>query len=729
MSFRLKTILGIVLIQATLLLILNWYGFNALKTSNSDELIKRAETTASQFVSTISDAILLSDLAALKSYVEEILKNPDILYAKIVVQNVVLAEAGDPATLVKGSVIDNSFEDVTDDVFDTSLDITIGAEKYGRVELGFSTKQIADTLKTTQKKLFAFDALAMVLLTIFSYLLGMYLTRGLETLKKASRQVAAGNLGYQIAVQGTDELAQATVAFNEMSSKLARLDMQRRRTEQELNESRELALSATKSKSQFLANMSHEIRTPLTSIIGFAETLLDSQSGEGEKTESIYTIIRNGRHLLTLINDILDLSKIESDNVTLEVMTVQPLTLLREIELLAGGLAREKGLMYTTDITFPIPRSIQTDPTRIKQILLNLVNNAVKFTEQGQIRIHCRFDQRSRRLYFEVHDSGIGMSAEELAKLFQPFVQANASTTRKYGGTGLGLNISKRLVILLGGEMSVGSAEGKGTCFQFYVPTNAEQNDEFIHSVEAIPHNSSTEIVTDIPALTGHVLIAEDSPDIRRLVSMYVRKAGVVASVAENGQIAVELALSNHFDLVLMDMQMPILDGLEATKRLRNAGYNKPIVALTANAMMEDRERYRIAGADDFLSKPVSQPAFYAMLRTYLKPATTSSNAAPSDVNFQDLVRRFVARLPKMRDEINQALAKGDLKVVNSVAHKLKGLGGSFGFPEITRVAADVEQLSEGHSSDLRSDLADDLARRVEELCKLCIELEVHGRH
>jgi len=656
------------------------------------------------------------------------LKNQDLLYAKIIVQNVVLAEGGDSAMLGKKSMIDHSFEDVTDDVFDTSLDITIGAEKYGRVELGFSTKEIAETLQTTQKKVFAFDALAMVLLTIFSYLLGMYLTRGLETLKKASRQVAAGNLGYQIAVQGTDELAQATVAFNDMSSKLAMLDMERRRTEQELNESRELALSATKSKSQFLANMSHEIRTPLTSIIGFAETLLDSQSGEGEKTESVYTIIRNGRHLLTLINDILDLSKIESDNITLESMTVKPLTLLREIELLAGGLAREKGLTYTTDITFPIPKSIQTDPTRLKQILLNLVNNAVKFTEKGQIRILCRFDQRCHRLFLEVHDSGIGMSAEELAKLFQPFVQANASTTRKYGGTGLGLNISKRLAVLLGGEMSVNSVQGQGTRFLFYVPTNSEQTDEFIHSEEEIPHQSSAEIVTDVPTLAGHVLIAEDSPDIRRLVSMYVRKTGADASVAENGQIAVELALANHFDLVLMDMQMPILDGLEATKQLRNAGYNRPIVALTANAMVEDRERYRIAGADDFLSKPVSQPAFYALLRTYLKPATTSSNAAPSDINFQDLVRRFVARLPKMRDEINQALAKGNLKVVNSVAHKLKGLGGSFGFLEITRVAADIELLSEGYSSEPRSDLEEDLARKVEELCKLCVELEVHGR-
>ncbi len=234
MSFRLKTILGIVLIQATLLLLLNWYGFNAFKSSNEEEFLKRAQTTTALFASTVHNAVLASDLAALESFVDEILTNHDIVYARILAREVVLAQGGDSVALARPFLADTRFEDVTGSVFDSGADINIAAKKYGRVELGFTTKAMQEVLAEARHKLFVFDALAMTLLAIFSYLLGLYLTRGLETLKKASRCVAEGDLGYQIAVRGSDELAQTAAAFNDMSSKLALLDQEHRRAENEI---------------------------------------------------------------------------------------------------------------------------------------------------------------------------------------------------------------------------------------------------------------------------------------------------------------------------------------------------------------------------------------------------------------------------------------------------------------------------------------------------------------
>ena len=234
MSFRLKTILGILLIQATLLLILNWYGFNAFKSSSNRELLKHAETTTSLFASTSYNAVLASDLSALKSFVDEILTSHDIVYVKIIAQDIVLAQGGDAAALARPFRADTHFENVTDGVFDASADIHIGTKKYGRVELGFATQAMEEMLTTARQKLFAFDALAMTLLALFSYLLGLYLTRGLKALKNASKQVAEGHLGYQIAVHGTDELAETAAAFNDMSNKLAVLDQERGRAENEI---------------------------------------------------------------------------------------------------------------------------------------------------------------------------------------------------------------------------------------------------------------------------------------------------------------------------------------------------------------------------------------------------------------------------------------------------------------------------------------------------------------
>lgn len=486
------------------------------------------------------------------------------------------------------------------------------------------------------------------------------------------------------------------------------------RVEHELISAREEALSANHAKSRFLANMSHEIRTPLTAIIGFADMLGDNRQTQTEKIEAAHTISRNGRHLIGLINDILDLSKIESNKLDLERLNVSPLAVLAETESLMGSLARDKGLLYETQVDFPIPGLIQTDPIRLKQILLNLIGNAIKFTEKGSVHIHVNYDAEDEHLHFEIADTGIGMHPEAQAKLFQPFMQADVSTTRKYGGTGLGLNISKRLAELLGGNMSVQSSVDVGTRFHFSIATGRVQADKMIMNWDKQQSHHEIPEAVAIPDLHGKVLLAEDSPDIQRLVSMYIRKTGAEVTLAENGQVAVEQALGGEFDLILMDMQMPVMDGLEATEWLRKTGYDKPIVALTANAMQEDRERYRVAGADEFLSKPVVQAEFYAMLRIFLKQATATTQVSVNDDHeYQALVQRFTDNLPGMLDEIHQALIHGDHEAVRAVAHKLKGMGGSFGYPLITDIAGRIENLARENRIEAISPHFDNLKQQA----------------
>jgi signal transduction histidine kinase/CheY-like chemotaxis protein len=485
-----------------------------------------------------------------------------------------------------------------------------------------------------------------------------------------------------------------------------------------LRVARDEAVAASHTKSSFLANMSHEIRTPLTSIIGFAEVLQDPEVAADDKADAARTIIRNGRHLLEVINDILDLSKIESNQLALEQIEVGLPKLLSDIQALAAGRAEEKSLLFTIGHHLPLPPTLRTDPVRLKQILLNFCSNAIKFSDEGEVRLEVRHDAARARLCFEVTDTGIGMSQREIARLFKPFVQADVSTTRKFGGTGLGLYISKQLADMLGGEIHVASEPGRGSRFTLTVPvgvqarpiemlTDSRDFDDFQRPAFQIT-------AIEVPALSGRVLVAEDGADNRRLLGTYLRQAGLEFDMVGNGSLAVERALANDYALVLMDIQMPVMDGVSATRRLRASGYGGAIVALTANVMQADVAQYRQCGCDDVLAKPIDRARFYAVLQTHVG-VTALPEPAQDDAYARELAgltAEFVAGLPATFDAIDCAVRVADWAALGALLHTLKGTAGSYGFAPITAMARDVERQLEAGRTDLVGELCTDLIRR-----------------
>ncbi len=411
----------------------------------------------------------------------------------------------------------------------------------------------------------------------------------------------------------------------------------RKEVEQELVKAKYTAEAANRAKSEFLANMSHEIRTPMTAILGFAD-LLTGDTGVIDVVDAANIIKRNGEHLLDIINDILDLSKIEAGRLHMETIPCSPCEIVADVASLMRVRADTQGLSLTVEHTGPIPETIISDPTRLKQVLTNLVGNAIKFTKAGNVRLATRLVENGKdgpKMQLDIIDTGIGMTKEQVGKLFQPFTQADSSTTRKFGGTGLGLVVSRRLAEMLGGTITVTSAPGEGSTFSLTVATGPLDDVRMLeHPAEvATAVENRVRAKVEIPdKLDCRILLAEDGLDNQRIISFILGKAGAQVVVAENGQIAVEKALAclpgrgrrhddeeEPFDLILMDMQMPVMDGYEATRKLRSEGYTGPIIALTAHAMKADRQKCLDAGCDNYVSKPIDRGKFLPLVAQYIE--------------------------------------------------------------------------------------------------------------
>ena len=394
-----------------------------------------------------------------------------------------------------------------------------------------------------------------------------------------------------------------------------------KRAEEELARARDAAQTSSRRKAEFLANMSHEIRTPMTAILGFSDLLATAELTRSEQGEFLQLIRSNGDALLRLINDILDLSRIEADHLHIQQQDCQLQPLLDDVLAAVKMLAAEKGIGLQLVCRLPLPDTIRTDPARLRQILVNLVSNAVKFTQQGEVHLQVRTLAEGTRLQFVVKDTGIGIPADRLQELFQPFVQVDRSDTRRFGGSGLGLAISQRLAQALGGQIEVASELDQGSAFSLTIDSGLAAG--VCLSPPPAAEREAGPAVARVREFSGRVLLAEDSTDCQMVVRFLLKKRKLDVDLAADGQVACELAEQSRsegrpYDLILMDMQMPRLNGFEATRWLRQQGWRGPIVALTAYAMAGDRERCLQAGCDDYLAKPISMNEFQAILQRHL---------------------------------------------------------------------------------------------------------------
>lgn len=516
---------------------------------------------------------------------------------------------------------------------------------------------------------------------------------------------------------------------------------------------------ASVAKSEFLANMSHEIRTPMTAILGFTDLLAE----ESEKTltakqrlEAVDTIKRNGEHLLTIINDILDLSKIEAGKMTVEKVPTNLLQLLHDVLNLMQVKSRAKGIQLKLALESKVPAMVESDPVRLKQILVNLIGNAIKFTETGSVSLHLRmgeFANGEAKIHIDVRDSGIGMTSEQLGRLFGAFEQADTSTTRRFGGTGLGLRISKRLAEILGGDLTVDSEVGVGSVFSLTIGVTVIPGARLISQLE--PTAPTAAKVSAPPRTTStslhglRILLAEDGPDNQRLISFHLRKAGADVLIADNGRAALELLTVNGtlqgplqnppaVDLILTDMQMPEMDGYTLAGELRKRGWKLPILALTAHAMSGDAQKCIDAGCDQYLSKPIDKvklidtcgqfvPANQAARQSSESPASAALRTA-FEKPMEPVLRSELANEPEMLELIDAFLDSFAQKIqlmsefcdqqrfdeLAVLAHQMKGSCGGYGYPTLSHAAKCVELKARNNDDPATIETA------VHELVTLC---------
>jgi PAS domain S-box-containing protein len=734
MSFRLKTILGVALIEAVLLVILVSEALSFLYETNANNLYASAHSTARQFSLTIQDAVISDDLASIASFADGLYEAEDVEYCRILSPSrEVLAEAGSPEILAIPFREERSIDEVTDGVLDVEMFIEVYGTRFGSIQLGFSTKSLDGVMETSRREMILIALAEMVLVALFSLFLGTYLTRQLQALRDGAQRLSDGALGLTIPVSGNDELAETARSFNKMSTDLLHAEkglveqtqlfqdlvqtssdwfwttdtegciqtlssgfyasvrapseeiigrlwsdviesasagteqvalVKRLRQaqqqqepfrdviykwkdnvgverwinlsgkpardgsgnyvgfrgtgkdvteavvrEQQLTQANELARESVRSKDRFLATMSHELRTPLNAVLGLSELLKDAKLSETERTY-LESVELSGKELLNIVSEILEVARLEDEHVQL---AEEPFDFVELIEQTMRAFKTVKGtpdcaLQY--DVQPKESTRLLGDVGRLRRIMNNLLGNAAKFCNYGTVRVEARLRSMSagdRMLFcFDVTDTGVGISAEDINRVFEPFFQADDSASRKFGGAGLGLTIVRRLVNAMGGQCHIESQLGQGTHVWFTIPL-ALAPDEAVTPKDDV---LQTDRAGRDEQSALRVLIAEDNAMNLLLVQKMVEKIDAQVEVATNGKEAIDAVRAGDFDVVLMDVQMPEMDGIEATKYIREhveKARNLPIIAVTANAMDGDREKYFAAGMNGYVSKPINR--------------------------------------------------------------------------------------------------------------------------
>ena len=606
-------ILGLVPTIATFLL-LTFYFVNARITDVADQLQRRGELMVKQLAPAAEFGVVIGDAQLLSHLVESVIEEEDVNFVRI--------DNASGVTLVfrqKSSTSQSSEgltfsapilqQEIPLDTINDALAIAgnraMTRQKVGEITIGLSQKQTQERQQAIIRVAFILGCVALLISSLIAQFISRSISQPIQRLSKALRRISAGEFSVRVPNDSGGELGMLENDVNKMTENLQKAQALEQEHRESLERSRQAAESANRAKSQFLANVSHELRTPMNGTLGMLQ-LLQETPLTPYQAEFVSTANESTEHLLRIINDILDFSKIEDGKLVLESIWFNPEQLVKR----AMNAFRSEARLREIDLLFESAGDTKDtellgDPTRLRQVIVNLIGNAVKFTEQGHVRVRIvqeNMDQHMQMLSTYVEDTGIGIPEEKLAIIFEAFTQADGSTTRKHGGTGLGLSICKQLVAMMNGEVRVKSRPGVGSVFSIHIPMR---------------YRAATELSQQKPEidkalkLEGRVLLVEDNIVNQAVTRGMLKLLGLEVDAANDGDAALSLLARNHYDLILMDCQMPGMDGFEATRQWRiteNAEQRyTPIIALTANAMQGDKERCLAAGMDDYLAKPINR--------------------------------------------------------------------------------------------------------------------------